>query len=327
MAYRLKLNNEGNIYEDPFWRRIMMVEENSPYNKQDSGSSQEGKIRGAMHSQGGPYPPPQPPPTTPPTQPYPYYPPQPPPRPMYSWEMFPYAARGLMKRKENKKPLFSIIGTFLLVIAIMAFLISGMFIYYGSSEELEFGGTTILTGNVKDQDGTNLTGAEISIIGTDLSSQTDGNGNYRINDAPNGIWKVRVSRNGYTEKVHKVLIQSGFSETIDFQMEEGDGQSEINDLWFFFSLAIIVTVLSCFTAVGAYYVFSQKRFSVALVGAVLGIFSMGISAVFFFITIVFLMSAAGLFLSILTLIMIITNRKSFKQPQTATAEPQDRKSV
>jgi hypothetical protein len=282
----------------------------------------ERKLEGNIPVRNNPYAPP-PPPSAPPIYPPPYYPQQPPPpqmQPMYSWELFPFVARELMKEDGGKKPAFTIIGTFLLVTAIFALIISGMFVFYATADEIDFGGTVTLSGKVQSEDGTNISGATISIIGTDLSSRTDRNGYYRINNAPNGIWKVRVSRPGYTESVHKILIHADFADTIDFRLEEGDGESEINELWFFFSLAIIMTIFSCFVLAGSYYAFSGKRFSMVLVGSILGIFSSSVPIFFWFISPIFIMSAAGLLLSFLALFISITNRKAFK---TLDTEPEE----
>ncbi len=256
-----------------------------------------------------PYYPPPPPAVPPP--PY-YYPPQPPPpMPVYSWEMYPNAARELMRRKEDKKPILILIGVFLLITFILAIPIASLFLYYSTSEGMDFGETIVLSGNIRDEDGTGISGARVSIAGTELSAISDAQGNYEIQSAPTGIWRIRVTLAGYKEEDHKVLVSKGFIDTIDFEMEEGEGKVESNELWFFISLAILILIFSCFVFFGAYYSFKRKRFAVVLVGAILGIFTMTPPMAMTFLPSIFAMGALGFILSLSALFMVIMNRKAF----------------
>ena len=274
-------------------------------------------------------PPISPPPQTPPPPPPPpiYYPPQSVPPSVYSWEIYPHMARGLIQQKESKKPIFVIIGVFLIITFAMEFPIAGMLVYYSSSEGLDFGGTLTLQGEVRAEDGTGLSGARISIIGTDLSTISDAQGNYRIDNAPSGIWRVKASVTGYKEEAHKVLIHPGFSDTVDFHLEEGSGNEESNDLWFFISLAILMILFSPFIFAGSFYSFKRKRFSVALVGAILGIFTMTPSLALGFMPSVLFMGATGFILSSSALIMKVMNRKTFKRSRHTNTQAEHSRPV
>jgi hypothetical protein len=302
---------------------VIMEKESGQINK----SQPNEKSKNEVESSSPEYPispyislPPQtpPPPLPPPPPPFPsYYPPQPPPPPpsIYSWELYPHIARDLLRQKESKKPTFVIIGVFLLVTFAMLFPIAGILVYYGASEGIDFGGTLTLEGEVKADDGTRLSGAIISIVGTDLSTISDAQGNYMIPNAPNGIWRIKATMTGYKEEAHKVLIQEGFSDTVDFNLEEGVGKKESNDLWFFLSLAILMTIFCPFILAGSFYSFRRKRFGVVLVGAILGIFTMSPPLVYGFVPSLFIMGVIGFILSSSAFIMIITNRKAFKEPR------------
>lgn len=292
---------------------MITMEKGDEHLKSRSKRAQQGEPDPSPEPQSTPPPPPPPPPlyTPPPTQPQFYYPQQPTPPSVYSWELYPHVARELIKQRESKKPGFIIIGAFLLITFVLVFPIAGMLIYYGSSEGLDFGGTLTIEGEVLTEDGDGLPGATISIIDTDLSAISDAEGNYLIRNAPNGIWRIKTSRAGYKEETHKVLLQEGFSERVDFHMEQGSGSEESNDLWFFFSLAILMMMFSPFIVAGSFYSFKRKRFSVVLVGSILGIFTMTPSFVLGFISSIFIIGTIGFILSSSALMMIILNRKAF----------------
>jgi hypothetical protein len=259
-----------------------------------------------------PPPPPQYHPYPPPQYPY-YYPPQPPPPPppIYSWEMYPHVARELMRPKRKRSQAFALIGIFLLITFALEFPIAGLLMYYASAEEVDFGGTLTLTGEVKAEDGSAVSGATIVILGTDLITISDSDGEYSIENAPSGIWHVMVSRSGYKDEEHKVLLERGFSDTLNFELEQGSGKTEENGLWFFFSLAILMMMFSTFVFAGSYYSFNNRRFAVVLVGAVMGIFTMTAPFVFGFSSPVFALGSIGMILSLSALLMAIANRKAF----------------
>jgi hypothetical protein len=191
------------------------------------------------------------------------------------------------------------------------FPIAGLMMYYGSADQVDFGGTLTLTGEVRAEDDSLLPGATITILGTDLSATSDSDGEYTISDAPSGIWHVLVSRPGYKDEEHKVLLESGISDTLNFELEEGRGKTEENDIWFFFSLAILMMLFSTFVFAGSYYAFKHRRFAVVLVGGVMGMFTMAPAFIFGFSSPVFALGSIGMILSLSALMITVVNRKSF----------------
>jgi hypothetical protein len=227
--------------------------------------------------------------------------------------MFPRLAKELISEGESKRPIFIIIGIFLITTAALEFPIAGMLAYYGLSDDVDFGDTLTLQGKVVSESGANLSDVRISIIGTDLFSVSDEDGTYIIPDAPEGIWRIEASLEGYKDEVHKVLLFRTFSETVDFSMERGSGENHVNDLWYFISLAIVMVIFSAFIIAGSLYSFKGKRFSVVFVGAVLGMFTMAPGLVMWFSPTLFIMSSAGFILSSSALLMTVANRKAFKK--------------
>jgi hypothetical protein len=263
------------------------------------------------------YPPPQPPYVPPPYVPPPYYaPPPPPPRPpMYTWEIFPHLARNLIRSKEDRGPALTLISVFLIVSAALVYPMAGMFIYYGISENVDFEGNSDLEGRIVNKTGDGISGVLVEIMGTRFSTYSDSEGNYEIPNAPNGIKKIRLTVSGYKMETNTLLLHPDFGSQVDFQMEEGSGNLEFNNLWFFFTISILMVLFSIFTIYGSYFASKKKRFAVVLVGSVLGMLTMAPSLLFTFLPSIFIMGILGFILSCSATIMTITNRKFFTKTQ------------
>jgi hypothetical protein len=234
---------------------------------------------------------------------------------MYTWEIFPYLARNLIKPKDDKKPILALISVLLIVTAALAYPLAGMFIFYGSSEDVDFGGTFNLEGRIVTKNGTGISGVLVEIMGTRSSTISDSEGYYEIPDAPNGIKKIKLSVSGYKNETNTILLHPDFGTQVDFQMEEGTGSLEFNNLWFFFTISILMVMFSIFIMYGAYFAVKRKRFAVVLVGSILGIFIMTPSLIFTFMPSVFAIGALGFILSTTAMIMTVTNRKVFLKTQ------------
>jgi hypothetical protein len=240
-----------------------------------------------------------------------YAPPPPPPQPTYTWELFPHLARDLFRSKENRGPVLKLIGVLLLVTATMMYPMAGVYIYYGISEDIDFGGTFTLEGKIVTENGTGIPGAQIEIVGTNLQAVSDLSGSYEITRAPTGIKKIRITTPGYKEETNVVLLHPEFGAQMDFQLTDGSGTLEFNNLWFFFTLAILAIIFSIFTLYGAIFAFKGRRFAVALVGGILGIFVFSPALLFTFIPMILLFGVFGFILSFSTMVMTVTNRKGF----------------
>lgn len=220
-------------------------------------------------------------------------------------------AKELIRKGESKKPIFIIIGVFLITTAALVLPMAGMMAYYSFSDGVAFGGTFTLQGKVIAEDDTNLSEVRISILGTGLFSISDENGTYIIPNAPEGIWRIKASLGGYKEEVHRVLLLRTFSDTVDFSLERGNGENDVNDLWYFVSLAVVLVMFSPFVIAASMYSFKGKRFSVVFVGAILGMFTMAPGLVMWFSPTIFIMGSVGFILSSSALLMIVANRKAF----------------
>jgi hypothetical protein len=230
---------------------------------------------------------------------------------MYTWEIFPHLARNLIKPKEDRKPILSLISVLLIITAALVYPMAGMYIFYGASEDVDFEGTFTMQGQVINNTEDGISGVFVEIEGTQYNTYTDSTGRYTIRNVPNGIRKVRLSADGYKEETNTLLLHPDFGSEIDFQMEKGNGTLEFNNLWFFFTISVLMVLFSIFTLYGAYFASKQKRFAVVLVGGVMGLLIMAPSLLFTFIPAVFTMGIFGSILGTTATIMAITNRKAF----------------
>jgi hypothetical protein len=297
-------------------------------NNETHKTENEPQVRYSQPIQQPTYPPQQPPPQPPPyvPPPYarpPYYAPPPPPQrpPMYTWEIFPHLAKKLIRSRDEKSPALSIISVLLIVSAALAYPMAGMFIYYGSAEDLDLEGNFDMEGRIVNSTGDGISGVHVEIVGTGFNAISGPTGHYEIQNVPNGIKKVRLSVPGYKNETNILLLHPDFGTTVDFQMEKGSGELEFNNIWFFFTIAILMIMFSILVIYGSYYANKKKRFAVVLVGGTLGVLVMAPSLLFTFLPSIFIMGVIGFILSCSATIMTITNRRFFMKIQN-DSEPQ-----
>jgi hypothetical protein len=265
-------------------------------------------------------PPPQsPPPGTPPPSyppPYyqqPYYPPPPTYPSIYTWEIYPHIARDILSPKPNKKPVIILIGVLLMLTCAIEIPLAGMFIFYGTSTNVDFGSTYDIEGKIIAGNGTNISGVRVIIEDTGLVSITDSNGNYEMRNVPSGIRTMRLHHVDYKEEKHTILLHEDFAPRVDFQMEEGSGELEFNNLWFLFTIAVLIMMFSMFIIAGSFLAFKARRFAVVLVGGILGMFTTAPTLLFTFIPSIFILGTFGFILSTTAMITTISNRKYFSE--------------
>jgi outer membrane receptor protein involved in Fe transport len=83
-------------------------------------------------------------------------------------------------------------------------------------------GTGTLAGQVVDETGAGLPGANVVVEGTTLGAATDPDGNYRIIGVPVGTYTVTARFVGYGDvSQNDVTISSGYTRDLDFTLREG----------------------------------------------------------------------------------------------------------
>jgi TonB-dependent starch-binding outer membrane protein SusC len=79
----------------------------------------------------------------------------------------------------------------------------------------------VVTGQVVDgRTGSPVASAQVSIVGTQLGTLTDREGNFRIPNAPAGAQQVRATFIGYRTSTQDVQVIAGQTATVNFQLSE-----------------------------------------------------------------------------------------------------------
>jgi hypothetical protein len=162
-------------------------------------------------------------------------------------------------------------------------------------------------GTVKFQNGTGIENVTVSIVGEDLSTQTDSDGYYAIYNVPAGNHKIKVEKEGYNTIIYETFVSSsdfnmedpGESDDshdvekrdneIDFVLTAGDEELErgSNTPWgliegFLVVCGALIVIFSIFAIIGAIHAFKRKSWKIAILGSILGLFTI-VGSLFAFI--------------------------------------------
>ncbi len=86
-----------------------------------------------------------------------------------------------------------------------------------------------LTGLIKDVEGQPIANAEVIILGTTLSPlMSDGAGKYLISAITPATYSIKVTANGYLDKVETVSISFGEATTHDFTLQKAAGEAVLS---------------------------------------------------------------------------------------------------
>jgi hypothetical protein len=227
-----------------------------------------------------------------------------------------------IKKGRSSKP--TIAGVLLLLHAVFSILVavaffgSGMFVgdlgsgfeFMGSEGDGDIIGTITLL------DGTPVENATITIVDTQLITQSDDQGNYLLYNVPSGNQKIRVEKQGYSIMVFKAFISptpadtnieaKDYNNRFDFTLTEGNEVIEKGSYppWelirnILIVCAVVIIVLSVFVLIGAYAAFKRQNYGLAIGGAVAGVITLGI-------------------LPIIALFILVLAKDEFKKPQMDT---------
>ncbi|MGI8509829.1 MAG: TonB-dependent receptor plug domain-containing protein, partial [Gemmatimonadaceae bacterium] len=78
--------------------------------------------------------------------------------------------------------------------------------------------STTITGRVTGEGGAALPDTRVTLVGTNLITGTNATGQYTLRNVPAGAATVRVIRVGYQEQKKGVMVTTGQSATLDFQL-------------------------------------------------------------------------------------------------------------
>jgi hypothetical protein len=229
-----------------------------------------------------------------------------------------------MQKPRSSKP--TIAGVLLLIQAIMSiiavvFIIgAGMFLGNPADGFMFFGGedTADITGSVISfEDGLAVENATVTIVGTDLTTTTNANGDYLIYNVPVGNQKIQVEKEGYDTIIRKVFIEPGdmdmqidtngrSDDEMDFTLTTGDDVIEDGEYppWdlirnLVLVCGVILVILTILVILGAYASFKRENFRLAIIGTIAGIVTFGLFA-------------------FIALFILLLAKDEFKKPQKDT---------
>jgi hypothetical protein len=210
-----------------------------------------------------------------------------------------------MKKPRSAKP--TIAGVLLLihviftVIAVLFLIGVGLFISDPGEGFMFFGGedTGDVTGTVTlFSDGLPVENATVSVVGTELSTQTNENGDYLIYNVPVGNQRIKVEKEGHNTIIMKTFVEP---ENMDMDMDPNNRDDSKNEVDFVLTdgndviekgsyppfdiirnlmvvCGVILVILSIIALIGAYASFKRENFKLALAGAIAGTISLGLFA-------------------------------------------------
>ena len=86
-------------------------------------------------------------------------------------------------------------------------------------DPVSFLATGVITGHVRDEQGTPIANAQVSVVSTTRSALTNGRGEYRLVGVPAGAYRLRAAFIGYRAVVHEgITVRSGDSTVVDFTL-------------------------------------------------------------------------------------------------------------
>lgn len=228
------------------------------------------------------------------------------------------------KPGRSSKP--GIAGALLIVAGVIGLIASiaivGMSTFVGDFDEgFEVWGVSDegdVSGVITYLNGTPVENVTISIVGENLSTQTDTNGLYIIYNVPTGNQELKVEKEGYNTIVYKAFINPSDSEwedrekhnggwdtgnEFDFTISEGDlvlkrGTHPPFGIisGFMIICGIVMIVFSIIALIGGIYAIQRRNFAFAIAGAVLGILTVG-----------------GTLFALIALFILIISRNEFKK--------------
>jgi hypothetical protein len=219
--------------------------------------------------------------------------------------------------KSSSKP--TIAGILLLIAGILGIIFAGFAgfigVLMGDMESfIKLTGSddnTEISGEVIYESGIPVEDVNISILGTTIFTNTDENGKFSLENVPVGKQRIKVEKENYNTIIYKTFIfptgeewwaglesdEENRDNYYEFVLEPGDRELEKGSYPPFevlssvaYVCAIVFAITSVFAIIGGYFALKRSNFSMAIIGAILGIFSLGfvIGSIFAIIAIVLL---------------------------------------
>jgi len=249
--------------------------------------------------------------------------PQMPPQPWPGYYAQPPAPRPPREPIVSNKP--SLVGGLLVLVGVLGIIMWSIglagFSIFGDMMDGTGDGPFEINGVVEYTNGTGVAGANVTVVGTSITTVTDNEGNFVLYNVPKGDQRIEVSKAGYVTLVRKVAVTgdlvSGWSWTdsqgahvgpeLEFKLSPGTGRAEIGSFesdWEFGDVqavvavcAVIGIVLSLLAIIGGLNAFKKTNFGMVMLGTLAGLFTIGfgIGSVLAFVALFILLIASDEF--------------------------------
>lgn len=185
-------------------------------------------------------------------------------------------------------PQLRLVGWLLVASALLGLATMAFLLLLDSDEDSsrilrDVSGTGRLAGRITNDQGDPLLGVNLTLIGTNLTTETDGNGEYRLEAVPAGQQNLTFRKPGYvTLHYHTIIVPEQGNRLATLQLKAGEGSQEQRDprqrqlLDQSLSVcATLVFILVIFTGVGGYKSLQGRDYTWVVGGALMGLFTFG----------------------------------------------------
>ena len=249
--------------------------------------------------------------------------PQLPPQPWTGYYAQPPAPKPPREPIVSNKP--SLVGGLLVLVGVLGIIMWSMgivgFSMFGDMMDGNGGGPFEINGVVEYTNGTGVAGANVTVVGTSITTVTDNEGNFVLYNVPKGDQRIEVSKAGFVTLVRKVAVtgdmMSGWTWTtsqgthvgpeLHFTLSPGTGRAEIGNFdsdWEFSDVqafvavcAVVGIVLSILAIIGGLNAFKKTNFGMVMLGTLAGLFTVGfgIGSILAFVALFILLIASDEF--------------------------------
>jgi hypothetical protein len=205
--------------------------------------------------------------------------------------------------EKSNKP--KIAGALIIITAILGIIFGGaLFVGAALFSDMEgFIGafspteTGEVTGKITLVNGTPVENVNVSIVGEDISTMTDADGEYSLLEVPMGNKKIKIEKEGYTTIIKKAFINPSNSDANinvdpeadpgggnehDFVLTPGTGVTNTGEYppfelfsAFMAACGLMALIFSVIAIIGGYFAMKRRNFGMAAAGAFFGILAVG----------------------------------------------------
>jgi hypothetical protein len=231
------------------------------------------------------------------------------------------------KAKPGKSSKPTIAGALLIIHGITAIILAGLLIWAGmfvadmeeGGDFFGFGDEGDVTGIITYQNGTPAEGVTVSVVDTEITTQTDSEGRYNLFNVPTGNQKILVEKDGYNTIEFKTFVnpsnpddsqrsnrnqdnEHDFTLTLGNETLERGAYAPLEFIGtFMYVCGAIIIITSIISIIGGIYALKRQHYGFAVAAAVAGVVSLGI-------------------LALIALFILIISKDEFKK-QDATPPP------